>query len=153
MSGSFDRSRLPSWPEYAAAEGLTLHGRGRWRNVLCDFHDDRRPSMRVNVESGGWVCMSCGVKGGDTVSHYMRRNGVPFMDAARALGAVDGTGEPRRPRRFSASDALGCIEIELNVCAVIISDARAGVLPSEADWKRFLAAVRVVVGIAQEARA
>ena len=120
---SFDRNLVPTWPEYAACEGMTLIGRGKWRNVLCDFHDDSTPSMRINVESGGWICMSCHAKGGDVLSHYMQRTGLSFVAAARMFGAIDDKGQPlRRPRRFSASDALGCIHMELNVCAVVVSD-------------------------------
>lgn len=150
---SFDRNLIPSWPDYATNEGLVLEGKGKWRNMLCDFHADRTPSMRVNVESGGWVCMSCHAKGGDVLSHYMQRNGLDFVEAARRLGAIDDRGQPlRRQRRFSASDALACIGVELNVCIIVISDCRSGVLPNDADWQRFLQAAGRVQAIADEVR-
>ena len=70
------------------------------------------------------------------------------------FGAIDDKGQPLRPqRRFSASDALDCIGAELNVCAVVIGDCRSGVLPSDADWQRFLAAAGRVQTIADEVRA
>lgn len=153
MSAGFDRTRLPTWPDYAASEGLALVGRGKWRNVLCDFHDDTKPSMRVNVESGGWICMSCRTKGADVLDHYMQKHGISFVAAARVLGAIDDKGQPLRPqRRFSASDALGSISMELNVCTVVISDIKAGVIPNDVDWQRFLAAAGLVQAIADEAR-
>lgn len=40
-----------------------LKGRGKWRSFTCPVHADGNPSARVNVESGRWVCMSCGAKG------------------------------------------------------------------------------------------
>lgn len=40
-----------------------LKGRGKWRSFTCPAHADVNPSARVNVESGRWVCMSCGAKG------------------------------------------------------------------------------------------
>lgn len=149
---SFDRNRVPAWPEYAASEGMTLVGRGKWRNVLCDFHHDSKPSIRVNVESGGWICMSCHTKGGDVLSHYMQKHGVNFVAAARALGAIDDKGQPLRPkRRFSASDAMQVIGMELNVCAILASDLRQGFVPNDADWQRFLCAAGLVQAIADEA--
>jgi len=38
-------------------------GRGTWRTFSCPVHQDTNPSARVNVETGKWVCMSCGAKG------------------------------------------------------------------------------------------
>lgn len=149
---SFDRNRLPDPKTFFDREGLALKGGGRWRTTRCDFHDGS-DSMRVNVESGGWVCMSCGVKGGDVLAYAMQRHGLDFVPAAKALGAWvdDGRPAPARPRAFSASDALSVIGLELNVCVVVISDARRGVKPSDTDWQRFLKAVSRVQAIAQEA--
>lgn len=44
-------------------EDALLKGRGRWRSFLCPAHADTHPSARVNVDTGWWVCMSCGAKG------------------------------------------------------------------------------------------
>lgn len=27
--------------------------------------------MRINVESGGWICMACNARGGDVVAYRM----------------------------------------------------------------------------------
>jgi CHC2 zinc finger len=105
----FVRDRLPDWTGYAARFGITLIHKGKWRSVLCPFHDDHHPSMRVNTESGGWVCMSCGVSGGDVLAFHMARHGMEFMAAARALGAVIGGAAPAqslRPSKLSARDGL-----------------------------------------------
>lgn len=153
--GAFDRDRLPDWPAYADRSGLELRGRGRWRSVLCDFHSDSDPSMRVNVETGAWVCMACGAKGGDVLAHHMQRTGADFVQAARDLGAWrdDGSVEASitQPRRLAARDALQALGIELGVCIVVIADARRGLTPSDADWRRFLQAAGRVQFIASEA--
>ena len=118
MSGAFNRDAVPAWPTYADTQGLTLHGRGRWRNIICDFHADTAPSMRVNVESGGWACMACGAKGGDTLAHYMQRTGDDFVQAAKALGAWDTAKQvhtERKARSLSASDAMQVVARELLV--------------------------------------
>lgn len=154
---SFDRSALPDWPTYAEREGLPLLGRGKWRTVLCDFHSDSTPSLRVNVASGGWCCMACGAKGGDTLAHYTQRSGLSFIAAARALGAWRDDGKPPttadKPRTLPARDAMELAAFELLVLMVVISDARRGLLPNDADWQRFLAGADRVERLAMEYRA
>lgn len=150
---SFDRDRLPDPAAYFESEGLAVQGRGKWRTTRCDFHDGS-DSMRVNVESGAWVCMSCGVKGGDVLAYAMQRRGVGFVDAARALGAwvEDGRQSSAKPRSFTAGDALAVLFEDLHLCVVVISDCRAGVLPTDSDWQAFLGAAGRCIAIAQEAR-
>jgi DNA primase len=88
QSGShFARAHLPAPADYYQRAGLRLIGRGAWRSALCPFHDDHRPSLRVNVESGGFRCMVCGARGGDVIDFHRRRHGVSFSTAAKALGA------------------------------------------------------------------
>jgi hypothetical protein len=85
--GHFDRERLPDPAHYYGRELPSLHGRGVWRDALCPFHEDSRPSLRVNVQTGGFVCFACGAKGGDVLSFHMRKHGLSFVDACKALGA------------------------------------------------------------------
>jgi len=85
MSG-FDRRRLPAPLSFFESEGLQLHGRGSWRSARCPFHADTHPSLRVNVETGSYRCMACGVKGGDVLDFHRRRHALGFKDAAMALG-------------------------------------------------------------------
>ena len=155
MSGAFNRDRLLDWPSYADSSGMQLLGRGKWRNLLCDFHDDTEPSMRVNVESGGWICMSCGAKGGDVLDHHMQRTGVDFVAAARELGAWD-EGKvrhtERKPRSLSASDAMQVVAQELLVLCIVIGDVRRGIIPSNVDWQRFLVGAGRVEALAMEFR-
>ena len=153
--GEFHKDRLPDAASYFDSVGLKLTGRGRWRTTRCEFHDGS-DSMRVNVESGAWRCMNCGVHGGDILAYDMQRHGIDFVTAARALGAWVDDGKPHerrdRPRSFSAGDALSVLEPELNVCAVVISDARQGITPTPDDWGRFLQAAGRIQAIAGEAK-
>jgi hypothetical protein len=151
VKGGYDRSRLPDWTAYADQIGLTLVGRGTWRTTRCDLHGGS-DSLRVNAETGGWVCMSCGAKGGDVLAHHMQVTGADFVTAAKALGAwVDGGRSEPRPARLSARDALAVLDLELHVCAIVLSAARRGELPNDADWQRFLDASGRVLHIAMEA--
>ena len=88
MSGHhFDRSRLPSPASYYAAQGLALKGKGAWRDAVCPFHADSKPSLRVRLETGAFSCMACGAHGGDVLAFHMQRHGLNFKAAAVALGA------------------------------------------------------------------
>jgi DNA primase len=83
----FDKARLPGPESYYASELGALQGSGTWRNAVCCFHPDTRPSLRVNVQTGAFKCMSCGAAGGDVLSFQMRRYGQTFPAAAKVLGA------------------------------------------------------------------
>ncbi|MCB1947326.1 MAG: hypothetical protein KDF55_17555 [Thauera sp.] len=112
--------------------------------------------LRINVESGGWVCMNCHAKGGDVLAYHQQRHGLDFVAAAKALGAWSDDARHRihadRPRSFSARDALTCMEEELNLCMVVISDVRSGAIPNDSDWARYLQAAGRIARIAEEAR-
>ena len=84
---SFQRARLPHPSDYFAVEGVRLLGSGGWRDALCPFHRDSRPSLRVRVETGAFRCMACGAHGGDVLAFHMLRHRLRFVDAAKALGA------------------------------------------------------------------
>ncbi len=84
----FDRNRLPDAEAYFTGELGALHGRGTWRDAVCCFHQDTRPSLRVNTQTGAYRCMVCGAHGGDVLAFQMQRYGQPFPAAAKALGAV-----------------------------------------------------------------
>ncbi len=85
---SFKRSLLPTPAHYFEhIAHLHLKGSGVWRDAVCPFHDDKSPSLRVNIEKGCFACMACGVKGGDVLAYHMRLNGISFIAAAKDLGA------------------------------------------------------------------
>lgn len=83
----FDRARLPEPAAYFDSIGLRLGGAGRWRSALCPFHEDKTPSLRVQIEVGAFKCMSCGAKGGDVLAFEQQRTGLKFREAAQSLGA------------------------------------------------------------------
>ena len=151
--GEFVKDRLPDTIEYFDLEGVPLKGPGRWKTGPCHFHDGS-DSLRVNVDSGGWVCMACGTKGGDVIAYAMQRHGLEFAEAARALGAYVEDDKPHRgPAKkatLSARDAMQLVAFELTVAVVVISDARSGLLPSDSDWQRFLASAGRVIALAEE---
>ncbi|MDA8791916.1 CHC2 zinc finger domain-containing protein [Bacteriovoracaceae bacterium] len=45
------------------------------QNVSCIFHEDRKPSMSVNLDKGVFYCFSCGEKGNIvTLKKYTKGN-------------------------------------------------------------------------------
>ena len=85
--GKFSRSNLPNSITYYEKQGIKLIGSGEWRDSICPFHKDTKPSLRVNVEKGAYRCMACGARGGDVLAFHMHKHGLGFIQAAKELGA------------------------------------------------------------------
>jgi len=83
----FDRQRLPSPAEYFSKQAIPLKGGGAWRDAVCPFHTDTKPSLRVRIETGAFRCMVCSAHGGDVLAFHQQLHGLNFKDAAVALGA------------------------------------------------------------------
>lgn len=152
--GEYVRSRLPDPVSFFESEGLQLRGPGKWKTTRCDFHDGS-DSLRINTESGGWVCMACGEKGGDVLAYTMRMHGLEFVEAARALGAYVEDGKPHRgavrPAGLSMRDCMAVVSFELLVLGVVVSDLRAGKKPSDTDTVRLWQAIGRVGFVLDEA--
>lgn len=151
--GEFIKDRLPDPIAYFESEGVSLVGRGTWRTGPCSFHGGS-DSLRVNTKTGAWTCMACSTKGGDVLAHHMQAHGLGFVEAATALGAYfdDGaryTGKTA-PSTLPARDALAVIAAELLVSFIVIADVRAGVIPSDDDWHRFVVGSGRVEALARE---
>ncbi len=148
---SFDRNRLPDAAGYFEGQGLKLVGRGKWRTTECRFHGGS-DSMRVNTQSGAWVCMACAVKGGDVLGHYMQSQEADFITAAKALGAWLDDGKPNtlhRPKPLPAGDALRLLSDEANLIAVAGGNINHGVALSDTDRARVLLAANRIATICE----
>ena len=60
--------------------------RGAEWATRCPFHEDTRPSLRLNVKSGLWYCDPCAM-GGDGINLVRPVRGVEFADAVREVAA------------------------------------------------------------------
>jgi len=146
---------MPATFELLRDLGFQFRGRtGKWRTTTCEFHEDHSPSMRVNVESGGWCCMACGASGGDAVAYLMARTGGDFVHCAKALGAWrDGSDDRPAPSRLpsglSAHDALAVIAADMGLVFVIAADLSAGRAVSEQDMDSFARATGRMQAIAK----
>lgn len=139
---SFDRNRLPDPQSYFEEQGLRLTGRGKWRTTECKFHGGS-DSLRFNVASGAWVCMSCGAKGGDVLSYEMQFHGTEFVEASKALGTWVEDGKPHSSQKCAPLPpraALQVLAFEATLSAVAAGNVAQGKALSEPDRIRLLTA-------------
>ena len=151
---SFDRTRLPDPMGYYEAQGLKFREcRGTWRTTECRFHGGS-DSLRVNIQTGAFVCMAgCGARGGDVLAYEMAITGADFTTAARTLGAWvdDGKPAPTKPSPFTARDALEVLRAEAVLVAVAAGTLAQGGVLADSDRKRLLMAadrVQTIVEVA-----
>ena len=151
--GEFIRDRLPDpLSFYQEQLGMKLGGRGKWRTTSCEFHGGS-DSMRVNIESGGWCCMNCGMKGGDVLSYHMKRNGVDFVESAKALNAWcdrEQSIQPDKPRALSARQALQVLSFEVTLAAVAAGNVAHGKKLSDIDRLRLMTAAGRINRLAED---
>ena len=81
---SFDRTRLPEPVSYYEGQGLQFKERkGKWRTTACNFHGGT-DSLRINTDSGAFVCMAgWGARGGDVLAYHMAEHGQDFIPPPR----------------------------------------------------------------------
>ena len=84
-----NRALLPNPIDYLKAQGMSPKGSGLWRDLVCPFHDDTSPSLRINSDKGGFKCMACGAKGGDIIAFHMQLKSIGFVEACKQLGVWD----------------------------------------------------------------
>ncbi|TRZ76376.1 MAG: toprim domain-containing protein [Deltaproteobacteria bacterium] len=73
--------------------GLQLKpAKGKELLGLCPFHEDTKPSFRVNTEKRVFHCFGCGAKG-NVLDFVARKENVPIKKAALLVSEWFGTGE------------------------------------------------------------
>lgn len=82
---AFDRNLLPCPEDYYRGVCGRLRGQGKWRTTCCSFCEFH--TLRVNVETGAYVCTDCGASGNDVLTHHMELVGADEVQAAKGLGA------------------------------------------------------------------
>ncbi|MEZ5608091.1 MAG: hypothetical protein R3E52_13460 [Burkholderiaceae bacterium] len=131
-------------------EGLEMSGHGKWRTAPCVFHGGG-DSMRINTDTGGFICMNCGAKGGDVLAYRMAAQGEDFITAARALGCWidDDKPPPRRPTPISPRDALALLAAETSLVATAAANVAHGVVLTQIDLNRLLTAASRIANIGE----
>lgn len=132
--------------------GIELKKAGKELAGKCPFHEDRRPSFRVNVEKQAWCCDPCGV-GGSVVDFIARIEGVKESEVYKRLAiAIGGGSETQQPQRTTGSgkivktydyrDANGGLVYQ--VCRMDPKDFRQRV-PDGKDWRWSMEGVERVI--------
>ncbi|MCF6147657.1 MAG: DUF3987 domain-containing protein [Candidatus Kuenenia sp.] len=79
---------------------------------LCVFHNDRNPSLSVDVETGLFNCFSCGKKG-DIFTFYQELHCVDFQTALQDIGEMSGMittqTKPKVVAKFEYKDINGIV--------------------------------------------
>ncbi len=149
---SFDRSQLPDPLDYYTNTAcLRLTGKGKWRTAGCPFHGSS-DSLRVNIISGGFICMACcGAKGGDVLAFHMAHAGLGFIEAAKAIGAWvdDGKTTSSRPTPISARSALEILHAETGLVAIAAGNMARGVILADIDLARLMTAAGRIARIGE----
>jgi hypothetical protein len=145
VTSTFDRTLLPDTATYFDNQGLTLKGStsSKWKTTACNFHGGS-DSMRVHVATGAWVCMSCGVKGGDVLAYEVAYNGREFKEAAKALGCWVSQGHCQvqlKPSPLSPRLALSVMAFESTLAAVAAGNVANGITLTDTDRRRLMVAV------------
>ena len=76
--------------------GVPLRGRGRVRQGVCPFHEEREGSFTVYGDTEKWYCFGCG-EGGDVLDFLQRLEGLSLPEAIRRLDSAPPSAVPRRP--------------------------------------------------------
>ena len=140
---TFERRNLPDAETYYDLRGLKLTGRGKWRTTECKFHGGS-DSMRINLQTGAFVCMAgCGARGGDVLAYEMADTGAGFVESAKALGAWIDDGKPatqHKPTPLTPRQALEVLSAECNLVAIAAGNMAHGVVLSQVDLSRVMTA-------------
>lgn len=150
---SFNRDHLPDPQDYYEnTAGLKLMGRGPWRTTRCEFHGGS-DSMRINLKSGGFMCMSCLEKGGDVLAYEMLSTGAEFIYAAKALNAWtdDVQQSTYKPSPVSKGMMLEVLGFEAQIVALMGADLYKGIAISKVDKDRLFEAVSRITRISEVA--
>ncbi len=139
---SFERDRLPDPLSYYESEGLRLTGprKAKWKTTECRAHGGS-DSMRINIATGAFKCMACGVGGGDVLAYHVQIHGLEFVEAAKVLGAWVEDGRPHRqqkPTALSPRAALEVLGFESTIVAVAAGNLAKGCQLTEQDRQRVL---------------
>lgn len=134
---------LPDPATYFGNQNLSLKGSrySKWKTTQCVFHDGS-DSMRVNVQTGAFKCMNCGVGGGDVLSYHCQAHGMDFVDAAKALNVWVESGRLHchrlKPTPLPPRAALEVLARESMIVAVAAGNLARGVILSNEDRARLV---------------
>ncbi len=80
-------NQLPSPTAYYQQQFPRLRTAAKeWISVRCCFHEDRQPSLRLNLKNGSFRCFGCETRGGSVIAFHCQRYQLTLAQALIALG-------------------------------------------------------------------
>jgi len=76
-------------------QGVNWNGKNQGLS-LCLFHQDSKPSLSINGETGAFFCHGCGARGGDPIDFFMKRFNLSFPEAVKQLAGKVGISKSQR---------------------------------------------------------
>ena len=70
---------------YYGAELTDLKKRKKEGTACCPFHDDNKPSLSVNLETGVFYCHACGETGPDIIDFCQKKYSLNFQNALNQI--------------------------------------------------------------------
>lgn len=140
---------------FSGQAAVSKGGQSPWRTTACLIHGGS-DSLRFRADTGRWVCMACGAKGGSVIDHYMQLRSCSFPEAAKALGVWSERGGPARYGPSSkraalpARDAIEALYVESHLVAVAALNLANGVTLTSADKERLMKAAGRIQLIAED---
>ena len=95
--------RRHSLADVVESAGVPLRGRGRVRQGVCPFHEEREGSFTVYGDTERWYCFGCG-EGGDVLDFLQRLEGLSLPEAIRRLDSAPPSAVRRNPSRPGRTD-------------------------------------------------
>lgn len=115
------------------SETVQLKKTGSNFSGLCPFHSEKTPSFTVSPVKQIYYCFGCGA-GGSVFNFVMKRDGLTFPEAVRALGSRCGVEVPDRPISPEEKEKIGARE-KIFLANRLAADFYAQVLKGEAGAK------------------
>jgi hypothetical protein len=111
----------------------------------------------VRLDTGAFVCMACGAKGGDVLAYHRAAYGLDFVEAAKALGAYHEDAKPysgpTKPAPIPAKHLLQAVAFEAFIVCLVANELGKGNSLSEIDRQRLTTATGRIHHISEIANA
>ena len=109
---------LAAYPlaEFMRGRGEDLVKRGGELYCRCPFHEDNKPSFRIDEKKRLWTCDACGI-GGTVIDLFARLEGIEPGKAMKRLAKEDSSDAPTRAHRAAVKASAGGSAVEARVPA------------------------------------
>lgn len=118
-----------NWKEFYGSRLRNTRVRGNEMTALCPFHDDREPSMSVNLENGLWKCHGCD-KSGNAQTFLQGLLNISAEEAIAILNEEAGI-KPgkKKKRKYTIEDYAHAKKLPVEFLKELgLKDGRTGII-------------------------